>query len=201
MGITVILLLVGLTPLQVVASGPPLEQVRGTVEEILGVMKNEEFRAPEQKDERRSRIMALVDQRFDYEEMSKRTLARNWKDRTESEKKNFEKLFSELLKNTYIGRIEAYSDEKIEYTREIFDQQSMSRAMVYTSIVSNNRDIPINYMLINRGEQWLVYDVVIEGVSLVRNYRTEFARIISRDKFAGLMVKMQEKVAANEAAR
>jgi phospholipid transport system substrate-binding protein len=181
------------------ASVAPLEQIRGTVEEILAVMRDEVLSVPAQKDERRAKLLVLVDERFDFAEMAKRSLGRNWKVRTSEERTEFQDLFSDLMKNTYIGRIEAYSDEKIEYTKEIFSRNKSDRARVYTKILKNGHEIPINYSLMKNGDEWLVYDVIIEGVSLVRNYRIEFARILNKEKFPGLVRRMQEKTKRNEA--
>jgi phospholipid transport system substrate-binding protein len=200
LGVMALLLLVFSAP-ATGASVAPLEQLKGTVEAILAVMQDEEFRAPDRKEVRRARIMALVDARFDFAEMSKMTLARNWHDRTKEEREEFQKLFSDLLKNNYIGRVESYSDERIEYAKEIFSQNRDDKARVYTNIIRNGHEIPINYSVIKEGDEWFVYDVAIEGVSLVRNYRTEFGRILNKEKFPGLIKKMQEKIESNETKR
>lgn len=197
LGLALFLLLLSfVVPAQ--AAVDPLEQVRATVQGIIGVMQDKSLKQPDKEAERRKAIMDYVNRRFDFEEMSKLTLASKWRDRTPEEKKNFEELFSELLKNSYIGRIEAYSGEEVQYEREIFDTDQRTRALVYTKVIKNNQEIPINYKLLKKNGEWYVYDVMIEGVSLVRNYRTEFARIINEEKFAGLIKRMREKI-ANEA--
>ncbi len=183
------------------ASVAPLQQLKGTVEGILAIMQDEGFRAEARKEERRARIMALVDERFDFEEMSQRTLGRAWKELSGAERAQFQQLFADLLKNTYISRIESYSDEKVEYAKEIFGRNKEDRAKVYTNILKNGHEIPINYSLSQKGEEWFVYDVDIEGVSLVRNYRTEFGRILNKEKFSGLVKRLQEKAESNEAKR
>jgi phospholipid transport system substrate-binding protein len=196
---TIILTLFAAVPALAVVS--PLEQVQSTVQGILGVMKNEELRQPGKEEERRAAIMAYVNQRFDFEEMSKLTLASKWRERTPAEKKQFEELFADLLKNTYIGRIEAYSDEEVRYEKEIFDGEQKTKSMVYTKVIKNNQEIPINYKMLNKQGEWYVYDVLIEGVSLIRNYRTEFDRIINKEKYDGLIKRMQEKIANREEAK
>jgi len=183
------------------AANDPLEQVRATVQGIIGVMQNKDLQQADKKDQRQAAIMKYVNQRFDFEEMSKLTLASKWRERTPEEKKNFQELFADLLKNSYLGRIEAYSGEKVQYEREIFDSDQRTRAIVYTKVIKNNQEIPINYMMLNKQGEWYVYDVKIEGVSLVRNYRTEFARIISEEKYAGLIKRMKEKIASREEAK
>lgn len=171
----------------------PLERVKTTVTGIIGVMQNKELGKPDKKIVRREKIMAYVTQRFDFEEISKQTLAGNWRDLNPEQRKNFERLFSELLKNTYIGRVEAYSDEVIQFEKEVFDGDQRSKVMVYTKVVKNNQEIPINYKLMAKNDDWFVYDVMIEGVSLVRNYRTEFARILNQEQYPGLIKRLQEK--------
>jgi phospholipid transport system substrate-binding protein len=179
----------------------PLEQVKGTVEGILALMRDEALSDPLKKAERREMIIARIDARFNFEEMSRRSLAKAWKGLSNEEKDQFVKLFSELLKNNYIGRIESYSDEIMDYAKEVINQNKKTRAKVYTNILRNGSEIPINYVLMKKGEEWFVYDVDIEGVSLVRNYRSEFKRILSKEKFAGLIKRLQEKNAKSKAER
>lgn len=179
----------------------PLEQVRTTVTGIIGVMQDKQMSRPDKKILRREKIMAYVTQRFDFEEMSKQTLATKWRELSPAQRKDFEGLFAELLKDTYIGRVEAYSDEEILFDKEVFDDAQAARAMVYTKVVKNNQEIPINYKLIAKNGEWFVYDVVIEGVSLIRNYRTEFARILNQEQYAGLVKRLQEKIASRVSAK
>lgn len=179
----------------------PLEQVRTTVTGIIGVMQNKDLAKPDKKIARREKIMAYVSQRFDFEEMSKQTLVGKWRELTPEQRKDFVGLFSELLKNTYIGRVEAYSNEPILFDREVFDGDQQTRAMVYTKVVKNNQEIPINYKLMIRDGEWFVYDIMIEGVSLIRNYRTEFARILNQERYAGLVKRLQEKTDSLETAK
>jgi len=186
---------------QVQAAVGPLEQVRETVSGIIGVMQNKEFDKPALKTARRDKIMAYVTQRFDFEEMSRQTLGAKWRDLSPEQRKEFAHLFSELLKNTYIGRVEAYSDEEVKYDREVFDGDQQSKAMVYTKVVKNNQEIPINYKLMARKGEWFVYDVMIEGVSLIRNYRTEFSRILNQEQYSGLVKRLQEKIDGRETAK
>ena len=192
--LSVMLFLILSVDISAVAAITPLEQIRTTVQGIVGIMRNQELRKPENRKKRRDEIVALVNRRFDFEEMSKLTLAYKWRDLDQAQKKQFETLFAELLKDTYIGRIDAYSNEEVVFDREIFDGVNKARALVYTKILKNNREIPINYKLVNKNGEWFVYDVFIEGVSLVRNYRSEFIRIINEEKFPGLIKRMQEKI-------
>lgn len=200
-GICFVVMLVFLGVAQAGAIISPLEQVRTTVSGIIGVMQSKEMAKPENKIVRRQKIIAFVDQRFDFEEMSRQTLAVKWRDLSPEQRKEFERLFADLLKNTYIGRVEAYSDEAIIFDKEVFDGGQQTRAMVYTKVVKNNLDIPINYKLLARNGEWFVYDVMIEGVSLIRNYRTEFARVLNQERYAGLMKRLQDKIDKRDSAK
>jgi len=137
------------------------------------------------------RIMAEVDRRFDFVEMSMRALGRPWRGLNREQRVEFVRLFSELLKKTYIRRIESYSDEKVEFRKENRDGK---RAMVYSAIIRGDQEIPINYAMKLKKGTWRVYDVVIEGVSLVRNYRTEFSRVLRKEKYAGLVSRLRRKI-------
>lgn len=184
---------------QTQASVPPLKQIEVTVERILTLMKDDSLGVPEKKAERRSRIMSLIDSRFDFQEMSRITLGKTWRELSREEKADFTDIFSQLIKQTYISRIETFSDEKVEYSKEIFGKKKKTRAMVFTNILRNGGEaISINYKVVVKNDEWFVYDVVIEGVSLVRNYRTEFSRIVAKEKIPGLVKRIREKIEKNE---
>ena len=165
--------------------------MEATVQKIVSLLTDRALAAPERRGERRRLIMAEVDRRFDFVEMSMRALGRPWRGLSREQRLEFVGLFSELLKKTYIRRIEAYSGEKIEFRKE---RNRGKRAMVYSVVVKNGQEIPINYAMKLKKGQWRVYDVVIEGVSLVRNYRTEFAGVMRKEKFAGLVARLRRKI-------
>ncbi len=165
----------------------PTEQVKGTVDGILEVLKNKEL----EQASKRKKMRALIDKRFDFRAMSQRTLATNWKKATAKEQERFVELFSKLLEHTYLSRIEAYTDERIDYAAE---KVKGKRALIDTLIATGNVDIPINYKLQQKGEEWLVYDVVIEEVSLVQNYRSSYRNIVKREGIDGLLAKMEQKL-------
>ena len=170
-----------------------IELVRTTVEAVLDVMKDEAFSGPEKIRERRDKIKALVSVRFNFREMSKRALARNWKKRSKAEQDEFVGLFSDLLQNTYISKIEAYTDEKVTYDKEII-RKGGRYSIVKTSILSKDIIIPIDYRLINRGDDCRIYDVLVEGVSIISNYRSQYNTILSRESFPELIQKMEDKL-------
>ncbi|MBC8412118.1 MAG: ABC transporter substrate-binding protein [Nitrospira sp.] len=175
------------------AVSTPIESIRSTVDGILNTMRDPAFSDPARVEERRNKISKLIRERFDFLEMSKRSLAKYWKPLVLEERKEFVQLFSDLLEASYIGKIESYTDEKITYDSESIKQED-KYGVVNTTIKTASVDIPIEYKLINRTGEWLVYDVVIEGVSFISTYRSQYAKIIRKEQFAGLINKMKEKL-------
>ena len=123
--------------------------------------------------------------------MSQRTLATNWKKASDDEKKKIVALFSQLIESTYIGRVEAYTDEKVDYPGE---KVKGKKAVVETLILTDTADIPVNYKVYLKNGKWWVYDVVIEGISLISNYRSSYQEIVKKEGFDGLLAKMQDKI-------
>jgi phospholipid transport system substrate-binding protein len=173
------------------AQEEPISRIEKAVEEIIRILEDKKQAAPALGEEKRSQIMDIVEKHFDFREMSKRTLARHWKARTADEQEQFVKKFAKLLKETYIKKIENYSGEKV-----IFHKQDIegNKAIVYSGFNRNNVETPVNYKLLISSDQWMIYDVIIEGVSLVRNWRTQFDSIMSKEKFSGLMARLDEKI-------
>ena len=169
------------------AETSPVQTVHESVDAILGLLRDDTL----DQDDRRARIRAHINTRFDFDAMSQRTLATNWKKATAQERDKFIHLFSQLIENTYIGKIEAYTNEKVEYPGE---KVRGKKALVETLIIAASADIPVDYKLYKKGDDWLVYDVIIEGVSLVSNYRSSYQEIVKKEGFDGLLAKMQEKI-------
>ena len=169
----------------------PMSQMKATVEEIQAILNNERLNQAESWEEKKNLIRVVVKHRFDFEEMSKRTLAQHWKKRTAEEKKYFVEKFSQLLEHTYINRLEDYSGAEVFFKKQNIKGK---KAAVYTIIKSEQKEIPVSYKMLLKDKEWLVYDVIIEGVSLVRNYRSQFKKIISKEKYAGLIKRVEEKV-------
>ena len=169
----------------------PTQQVKQTVDKVLDILKNKELKKPAKTKERRALIRQTVSERFDFEEMAKRSLALHWRKRTPEERKEFVPLYTDLLERSYIKKIESYTDEKILYLNEKINGEY---AEVDTKIVTKrNVEIPIEYRLLRKNGKWEVYDVIIEGVSLVNNYRTQFNKIIRTDSYEDLVKKMKNK--------
>jgi phospholipid transport system substrate-binding protein len=174
-------------------AGEPMDQIKQTTDTILSIVSDPALKAPPKAEERRRRIRNAVDQRFDWEEMARRSLGRHWAQRTSEEKKEFVHLFGDLLERTYMDKIEGYSGEKVQYEGDTLEGDY---AVVRVKIVTQkNVDIPVEYRLQKKGNNWLVYDVSIEGVSLVNNYRTQFNSIMVGSSYADLVKRLKAKVA------
>lgn len=169
----------------------PTQQVKQTVDKILDIVRNKELKKPEKTKERRAAIRKVVSERFDFEEMAKRSLALHWRERTSEERKEFVVLFTDLLERSYIKKIESYEDEQILYVGEEVEGEYSG---VKSKIITKRKiEIPLEYRLLNKNGKWEVYDVVIEGVSLVNNYRTQFNKIIRTNSYEELVKRMKNK--------
>ena len=169
------------------AGNSPTDVVRTSVDAVLAILDNEQLNY----DDKRTQIRVIVKERFDFRAMSQRTLATNWKKTTDEEKDKFVELFSQLIENSYVGKIESYTNERVDYPGE---KVSGRKAVVETLIITSSADIPVDYRLYQKGDQWLVYDVIIEGVSLISNYRSSYQEIMKKEGFDGLLAKMRAKI-------
>jgi phospholipid transport system substrate-binding protein len=174
-------------------AGVPTEKVRETTDKIIALVSDPALKDPAKETERRERIRKTVDEMCDWEEMSRRSLGRHWAQRNDEEKKEFIHLFGQLLERTYIDKVEGYSGEKVNYTGERLDGDY---AEVDVKVVTKkNTEVPVVYKLRAKDQKWWVFDMVIEGVSLVNNYRTQFNDIMAKSSFEGLMKRLREKSA------
>jgi phospholipid transport system substrate-binding protein len=190
-GIGIIFLILGITVPGL--AGEPTEKIKKTTDRILSLVANPALKDPSRAKERKKLIRSAVDEQFDWEEMARRSLGRHWDQRTNEEKKEFVRLFADLLDRTYMSKVEGYSGEKVRYEGETIDG---NYASVKVKIVTQqNKDIPVEYRLKKEKNDWFVYDVSIEGVSLVNNYRTQFNSIIVQSSYENLVKKLREKVA------
>ena len=185
----------------VAGAGEPLEKIRETVEDVLAVLADETLQAPENQAARRERLRQAVYQRFGFEEMARRSLGRHWRDLNDEQRQGFVALFSDLLERSYVGKIEsAGTGSRVEYTRETIDDEGFASIQ---SVVTNPLDsqIEVEYRLLQRdaSQPWEVYDIVIEGVSLINNYRTQFNNIIHRTSYEGLVKQLRLKQEQEEA--
>lgn len=165
--------------------------IKTTIEAVIGVIKNEELKKKQKQDERRALLKEIISKKFSYYEMSRRSLGKYWKKITPEEKKEFVELFGKLHDISYAKKLESYSDEKIIFTEE---KVRGNFALVKSLMQKDEDKIPVDYKLIKIGTEWKVYDFIIEGVSLLKNYRAQFSKIIRKSSFPELVKTMKEKV-------
>lgn len=174
------------------SAGPPTDQLRGSIDSVLKTLSDPEMKTEAKTAERRRLIRAAAAEIFDFPEISRRSLAVHWQARTPAERQQFVALFGDLLEHTYISKIEGYSGEKILYVGETIDG---NQAVVRTRIVGKQGTAtPVDYRMLVDGGRWRAYDVSIEGVSLVQNYRSQFNSIIQRSGYADLAAKLKAKL-------
>ncbi len=179
-----------LSPVSIFAA-PPLEAIKPQVDRALEVLRDPALKAESAKAAKEKKIWAILDNIFDYTELSKRTLAQNWKRLSPDQQKEFIGLFGKLLGGVYMDRIIAYKDEKVVFGK--VTNLSDKTAEVQSEVVQSSKSIPIHYRMILENGEWKVYDVVIEGVSLVQNYRTQFREILTNKTPEDLLKTLREK--------
>jgi phospholipid transport system substrate-binding protein len=173
------------------SAGEPIEQLRQTIDSLLGVLKTAELKGEGKAKERRQKLREIIYPRFDFTEMAKRALGSHWQRRNPEEQKEFVTLFTALLEEAYLDTIESYKGEKIQYLNERIDQNF---AQVDTKIFDpQGQEYSVNYRLHNAGGEWKAYDVVIENISLVNNYRSQFNRILGKSSYEQLISAMKER--------
>ena len=173
----------------------PMAVIKVPVDTVIAILNDPQYKVAGTKSAQRDEIWKIVKPMFDFVEIAKRAVARNWSDFNEAEKAAFTDVFAQFLGNTYIDKIQGeYHNEQIVYLGQDF--YSDTYVEVKTQIVRETLTIPVNYrMLKDRDGQWKVYDIIVEGVSLVKNYRTQFASILSKDKPAQLIQQLNDKLA------
>jgi phospholipid transport system substrate-binding protein len=180
-----------LVPLAALAAGP-LEEVRSSVTKGLDVLRDPALKAESAKEAKKQRLRVVYDRLFDDVELSRRTLARNWNSLTTAQRQEFVQLFRQVLEKAYVDKILAYTYEKIVCDREV--KLADNQSEVLTRVVTASKEIPISYRVIRKDAGWKVYDVVIENVSLVQNYRTQFSEILAKNSPEQLLEILRKKV-------
>jgi phospholipid transport system substrate-binding protein len=170
-------------------AGAPSEQIQGAIEKVVATLKDPGLKA--KKQERMEQLRQVIYPKFDFAEMAKRSLGSHWQKRSADEQRDFVKLFTELIENAYLDNLEAYDGEKVAITGE---KQDKGFAEVNSKIATKKgEEIAINYKLHQGSGDWKIYDVVIENVSLVNNYRSQFNRVIAQSSFEDLFRRMKDK--------
>ncbi|MDP2602482.1 MAG: ABC transporter substrate-binding protein [Deltaproteobacteria bacterium] len=188
--IALILLPIWLTPGSA-AGGVPTDQIKSTVDKALVVLRDPRFKPTAKTKERREQLKQILFTRFDFTEMAKRSLGANWRRRTPKEQEEFVRLFTDLLERAYADTIESYGDEKIVYVGERLDG---GYADISSKVLtSKGEEFSLNYRAHFVGGEWRVYDVVVENISMVNNYRSQFNRVISNSSFDELVRRLKDK--------
>ena len=168
----------------------PMSQLKPTLKSLTDLLADESLKGDARREERRARIMAAIKVGFDFEEMSKRILGKTWQEISDKEREYFTRQMIKLLENIYVGKLESYSGQQIDFLEE---RVKGNRAQVSTTIDNEGVKVPVHYILNLTDSRWMVYDINIEGVSLVGNYREQFKSILRTEKFAGLIKVIEEK--------
>jgi phospholipid transport system substrate-binding protein len=189
----VVSVLVGLVVVRPGWAGAPTDLLRVQIDRAVKTLEEPELKKEGKTRERRVAVRRIAEDIFDFTETAKRSLGRHWQPRTPAERKEFVELFANLLERSYLSKIELYSGERIAYLGDTIEGD---QATVRTRIVTKHgTEIPVDYKMYKQGDRWLVYDVIIEGVSLIANYRTQFNKIIQTSSYQELVRKMKTKQA------
>lgn len=168
----------------------PTADLKPVLNDLTEVLADEGLKGREHLAERRKKIMSQIKRGFDFREMSRRVVGKTWNMLEEKDRIYFIELMTKLLENVYIGKLEGYSGQTVEYAGE---KVKGNKAQVTTMILNGDVRIPVHYVMRQGQSKWMVYDINIEGVSLIRNYRQQFKSIIKKDKFEGLVKVLEEK--------
>lgn len=176
-----------------VHAGEPLQVVKAVAEKALQILKDPTLQSPDKKKERVDRLREVVNPFFDFEDMAKRTLGRHWRQRTPEEQEEFVKLFRDFLEKIYSDRIDVYNGERVVFGRETIDQDFAQVESVL--INAKNEELSVVYRLRRTGGKWKVYDAVVENISIVNNYRSQFDRVINSMSYQELLKRLRDKTA------
>jgi len=168
-------------------AGPPTEQLRTYTDQVLKVLHNSALSLPE----RREAVKHLAEAVFEVSETARRALGQHWLQRTPAEREEFVKLFANLLEQTYIARIDEFGGEKLTYVSEQIDgDRAIVRARVTTK---NGTEVPVESRLVQKGNRWLIYDILVENLSLISNYRSQFDRVIRTSSYEELVKRLKTR--------
>ena len=173
------------------SAATPTETLKAYGDVVLKILEDPALKSPDRKQDRRAAVRKVAEEVFDISETAKRALGPHWQQRTPAEREEFTQLFADLLESTYIARIDEYGGERIRYTGEKIEGET---AIVQTRVMTKKgTEAPVDARMIRRGDKWFIYDVMIEGVSLVNNYRTQFDRIIRSSSYGELVKRLRDR--------
>ncbi|MBW2658167.1 MAG: ABC transporter substrate-binding protein [Deltaproteobacteria bacterium] len=174
----------------IIAGEGPTATLKPVLDGVMDILSDSDLKGDKHLQERRGKIMSKVKEGFDFREMSKRVLGKTWRTINDEQKEYFTTLLTKLLENVYIGKLEGYSGQTTEFEAE---KIKGSRAQVTTVVENNGNLLPVHYIMRERGGNWMVYDINIEGISLIRNYQQQFKSILRKEKYEGLVKVLEEK--------
>lgn len=178
-----------LTAATVARAGEPTEELRRFTDRIVHVLEDPRLKGPDHSADRRAAVRQIAQEVFDVNEAAKRALGQHWQKRTSAERAEFVRLFADLLERAWVSKIDLYGGERVRYTGEMIDgDHATVRGRVVTA---RGTEIPTEARMLKRGDRWLVYDVVVENVSLLANYRAQFDRVIRTESYAALVKRLQ----------
>jgi len=178
-------------------AGDPTDQIKQTTEKVLAIVDTPALKGPDKEEMRQKQMRQVIDERFDWAAMARSALGKHWRELNEAQRTEFTGFFSELIEKNYMSQVESYSGEKIQYKGDKVDGAYGTVEVVIVTL--RGTDIPVSYRVLKKDAAWLVYDVNIEGVSLVNNYRSQIATILNSSSYDALIVKIKAKLAASPA--
>lgn len=176
------------------ATPDPTEQFRPFLKKVTDTLADPGLKAIP-KNEQSQRIIEIVREHFDFREMSRRVIGQQWRNLSEKEQAEFERLFTQLLQYAYVGKIDDYSGQQVQFVQQ---RIRGDRAELQTLLVDRDKSIPVFYIMLLKDNRWMAYDVVVEGVSLIRNYMEQFSEILRKDGYSGLVKQIEQKIAELE---
>lgn len=172
------------------ATPDPTEQFRPFIDKVTKTLADPGLKTLP-KHEKSRRVISVVREHFDFREMSKRVIGQQWRNLSNDEQNEFESLFTQLLQYAYVGKIDDYTGQQVQFTQQRIKGE---RAEVQTLLIDKDKSIPVAYIMLLKGDQWMAYDVIVEGVSLVRNYMEQFNEILRKDGYSGLVTQIKQKI-------
>jgi phospholipid transport system substrate-binding protein len=181
-----------------ICAGELTDQIKQTTDQILSILQDPALRDPNKTAERRRQVMKIVDERFDWEIMARSAMGTHWRGLTPAQQKEFTSVFSQLVEQTYMTRVENYSGEKILYKGDkVSGRYGVADVVIVTL---KGTEIPVGYRVVRKNQKWMVYDVTIEGVSLINNYRSQIGAVLDKSSFADLMKRIRATLARGDLA-
>ena len=186
----------GLTTGLPVQAGVPTDKIKDTTDKILAIVADAGLKGPEKEEQRRGLIRSVLDERFDWEEMAHRSLGQHWAKMSADELKEFIGLYRKLLERSYLNKVESYSGEKVVYLGDKVD--GAYSAVKVKILTTKDQKIDVEYRMKNKDQDWLVYDIFIQGVSLVNNYRAQFNSILTQSTYQQLIQRLRDKISEDQ---